>query len=188
MADRAAHGLGPDWVPGADGIPCRAAARVVVLDARDRVLLVRGHDAGAPERSWWVSVGGGIAAGETAREAAVRELFEETGVRADPADLAGPVLRRSSIFDFARVTCRQDEEFFLLRLDHADDAVGTAAREGWTELEADVLDELRWWAPDDLAAHAATGAEVFPIGLAAMLGEWLRGWDGVTRSVREGGA
>ena len=30
--------------------------------------------------------------------------------------------------------------------------------------------------------------EVFPIGLAAMLGEWLRGWDGVTRSVREGGA
>lgn len=181
-------GLGPDWVPGPDGIPRRDGARVVVLDAADRVLLVRGHDAGDPDRSWWFTVGGGIEAGESPREAAVRELYEETGVRADPAQLEGPVLRRSSIFDFVAVTCRQDEEYFLLRLDHADDALGTAAQSGWTELEANVLDELRWWRLEDLAAHADTGAEVFPLGLAGMLREWLTGWDGVTRSVREGGA
>ena len=48
-----------------------------------------------------------------------------------------------------------------------------------------MLDELRWWALDDLAAHAQAGAEIYPRGLVAMLREWLTGWDGVTRTVRE---
>ena len=72
--------LGPDWVPGPDGIPYRRAARVILLDDADRVLLVRGHDVDQPERSWWFTVGGGIDGGETPRQAAVRELREETGI------------------------------------------------------------------------------------------------------------
>lgn len=169
--------LGDDWVLGADGLRFRRAARVLLLDADDRLLLVRGHDVDQPERSWWFTVGGGIDPGESARAAAVRELREETGLVLGDGALVGPVLTRSAIFDFYAEHCRQDEEFFLARVDHALDPA-SIARDGWTEVELDVLDELRWWHLDDLAAETR---EVFPEGLADLVRPLLGGWDGVTR-------
>src|SRR5690606_28107491 len=68
------YGLGPDWVPGPDGVPFRRAARVILLDDADRLLLVRGHDAGETSRSWWFTVGGGLEPGEDVRAGALREL------------------------------------------------------------------------------------------------------------------
>ena len=169
--------LGADWVPGEDGLRFRRAARVLLLDAEDRLLLVRGHDVDQPERSWWFTVGGGIDAGESARQAAVREVREETGLLLDEAALVGPVLTRSALFDFYAEHCRQDEEFFLARVGEALDTA-TVARDGWTEVELDVLDELRWWRLDDLAAETR---EVFPEGLADLVRPLLGGWDGSVR-------
>ena len=168
--------LGPDWVPGPDGIPYRRAARVILLDEADRVLLVRGHDVDQPERSWWFTVGGGIDAGETARQAAVRELHEETGITVRPDDLVGPVYTRQALFDFYARWCRQDEEFFVARVHSA--GLPALSREQWTELEADVLDELRWWPVDELQS---VHIEVFPAGLPNLVRAVLPGWDGVTR-------
>lgn len=177
-----ATALGPDWVLGEDGLRFRRAARVLLLDAADRLLLVRGHDADQPERSWWFTVGGGIDPGESSLDAAVRELREETGLVLDPGALVGPVLTRTGIFDFYAERCRQDEEFYLARVDAAlgADALhpDALARDGWTEVELDLLDELRWWHLDDLAAEAR---EVFPEGLADLVRPLLQGWDGVTR-------
>ncbi|WP_448060663.1 NUDIX hydrolase [Cellulomonas hominis] len=171
-------GPGSDWTRGADGLLFRRAARVILLDPADRVLLVRGHDVDQPERSWWFTVGGGLDDGEDTRTAAVREVLEETGIVLDPAALVGPVLTRSAIFDFYAEHCRQDEELFLARLDH-EDAAGTGlSRAGWTSVELDVLDELRWW---DLDALAAEPGEVYPDGLAELVRALLPGWDGVTR-------
>lgn len=166
--------LGPDWRPGPDGLPYRRAARVLLLDEADRLLLVRGHDVDQPERSWWFTVGGGLEPGESPREGAVREVFEETGLRLDPATLHGPVLTRSAIFDFVAQRCRQDEEIFLARIP-GDAVLGT---DGWTELEVAVLDEMRWWTLDDLAD---VRIEVFPEGLADLVRPLLSGWDGITR-------
>ncbi len=172
------HGLGPDWVPGTDGLPFRRAARVILLDASDRVLLMRGHDVDVPSRTWWFTVGGGIDAGEDARSAAVRELREETGLELDVASLVGPVVTRSAVFDFFAVTCRQDEEIFLARLDGHGTHEDSLSRDGWTEVEQRILDELRWWRLDDLAGVTE---EVFPEGLADLVRGLLAGWDGVTR-------
>src|SRR5699024_5779123 len=94
-----ATNLGPGWTLGPDGLFCRRAARVLLLDDRDRLLLVRGHDVDDPGRTWWFTLGGGIDPGESAREAAVREVQEETGLRIAEGDLTGPVLTRSAIFD-----------------------------------------------------------------------------------------
>ncbi|MFH5823220.1 NUDIX hydrolase [Georgenia sp. AZ-5] len=176
------YGLGPEWEPGEDGVPFRRAARVILVDEDDRVLLVRGHDAGEVTRSWWFTVGGGLDAGEDVRDGAAREVYEETGLVVAPADLVGPVLTRSAIFDFARVTCRQDEEFFLARVSSAHDFSDV----GWTELERDVLDEMRWWGLDELEAAVESGAVVYPAPLPGLVRRLLRGgWDGTTPHLDE---
>jgi len=164
--------LGPDWILGEDGLRLRRAARVIVIDEAGRALLVRGHDADQPERSWWFTVGGGIGAGESHVEAALRELREETGLVLDAAGLEGPVLTRAGIFHFFAETCRQDEVFFLARV------AGAAAFDtaGWTEQEREVLDDLAWFTPAELREQPL---EVFPTVLPDLLERLADGWDGV---------
>ncbi len=164
--------LGPDWILGDDGLRRRRAARVIVIDAAGRALLVRGHDADQPERSWWFTVGGGIDAGESDVEAALRELREETGMVLDADSLEGPVLTRAGIFHFFAETCRQDEVFFVARV--ADGLAWDTA--GWTEQEREVLDDLAWMTPAELRAQPL---EVFPTVLPDVLERLARGWDGV---------
>ncbi|WP_125778184.1 NUDIX hydrolase [Antribacter gilvus] len=168
--------LGPDWVLGPDGLRSRRAARVILLDDAGRALLVRGHDADQPERSWWFTVGGGIDAGESEVEAALREVREEAGLLLAPDDLEGPVLTRTGIFDFFAETCRQDEVFFVARVPDGhepDDA-------GWTAVERDLLDEMRWMSAAELRAQPL---EVFPHCLADVVETLAGGWDGSVRHV-----
>lgn len=55
----------------------RIAARLIVLDADNRILLFRYIDADG--RSFWATPGGGVEAGETTDQAARREACEELG-------------------------------------------------------------------------------------------------------------
>lgn len=182
--DGLTYGLGPEWVPGADGIPFRRGARCLLLDDADRLLLVRGHDAGEVTRSWWFTVGGGLAPGEDPRVGAAREVREETGIDLDAARLVGPVLTRSAVFDFARVTCRQDEQFFLARVP----AGAVISTDSWSRLERDVLDELRWWDLDELAQAVAEGVTVYPGPLVEIVRGLLDGWDGTAVHLDEASA
>ncbi len=170
------HGLGPEWRRGDDGLLFREAARVILLDEDDRVLLIRGHDVDQPDRSWWFTVGGGIDDGEDPLSAAVREVREETGIVLEASDVVGPVFTRSAIFDFYAEHCRQDEVLYLARVPAT--AFDVIDRAGWTELELDVIDELRWWSLDDLEA---VQIEVFPDSLVHLVRGLLPAWDGVTR-------
>jgi len=54
------------------------------------------------------------------------------------------------------------------------------SRAGWTQVEVDTIDELRWW---DLDALAGVEEEVFPAQLPQLVRVLLDGWDGVTRDV-----
>ena len=56
----------------------RRAARVILLDPANRVLLMR-YDDGPPNGSHWSTPGGGLNTGEEYPAAALRELAEETG-------------------------------------------------------------------------------------------------------------
>jgi 8-oxo-dGTP pyrophosphatase MutT (NUDIX family) len=126
----------------------RTAARVLLLDAQDRLLLFRGFDTGAPDRgSWWFTPGGGLESGETHRDGAVRELFEETGLRCDPEALEGPVHEEETLFEFSSVRILQHSTFFVLRIDSHDVDVS-----GFQEVEVSSIVEHRWWTRDDLRA------------------------------------
>lgn len=71
----------------------RYTADVVLLAAGQVLLIERGWD---PHEGMWALPGGHVDPGETALEAAVRELVEETGVRVEPAGL-----REVGVYDAA---------------------------------------------------------------------------------------
>src|SRR5438034_11479070 len=80
--------------------PILLAARVIVCDPRDRVLLLGFRLDADPTRVLWVPPGGSVEDGETLLGAAVRELHEETGLLVDGRELEGPVAEcRRSIDD-----------------------------------------------------------------------------------------
>lgn len=90
------HLRGTRWKRGEYGL----VACVWVYDGKGNILLTRR----APEKSGagsWENSGGAVKAGETSLQGVVRELFEETGIRADPADfeLLGTERDRSTHFD-----------------------------------------------------------------------------------------
>lgn len=170
--------LGPDWRVAPDGLRERDAARVILLDDVGRALLVRGHDVDQPDRSWWFTLGGGIDPGESPVDAALREVREEAGLILTPADLTGPVLTRTGIFDFYAETCRQREVFYLARTSggHLPD------RSGWTDVERETLDDMAWLSAADLRAQSR---EVFPAQLPEILDELVSGWSGRARHLGE---
>jgi len=140
----------------------RSAARVLLLDARDRVLLLHGYDPGDPARgSWWFTPGGGLEPDEDPAAGAARELFEETGLRLDAANLAGPVYEQVVEFPFEGRKYRQSEGFYLARCEQWD--VDTS---GFTALELRSVDGHRWWSLDELRT---TSERIYPACLADLV-------------------
>lgn len=161
----------------------RTSARVVLLDEQDRVLLLRGHDPVLPEVAFWFTVGGGVEPGESLREAAVREVYEETGQRVDPATLRGPVWRRVAVFPFNGEIIRSEELFFVLR----------APRFEWRPADLDALErrtitDHRWCTQADIRALDAQDEAVYPYHLDELLAEAVSAAAGdtepVVRSIR----
>ncbi|WP_240136838.1 NUDIX hydrolase [Streptomyces sp. MUM 178J] len=143
----------------ASGGPLRKVARVVLLDPRDRILLLHGYEPGDPADSWWFTPGGGLEGDETREAAALRELAEETGIT--EVEL-GPVLwRRICSFPFDGRRWDQDEWYYLART-----AQTAASPRGLTELERRSMDGLRWWTSAELSAAHET---VYPTRLAGLL-------------------
>ena len=143
----------------------RQAGRVLLVDAAHRVLLVRGADPGRPGSRYWFTVGGGLDPGETVREAAIRELLEETGLTVLPTALGDPVRHDVTDFPYEGIWYRQRQEFFLLRVSSWEVPVAELRPD-----EEHAIHEHRWWSLDELAA---TAERVYPADLPALLRDVL---------------
>lgn len=155
----------------------RPSSRVVLTDSAGRVLLFQGFDPARPQEHFWFTVGGGVEDGEELRDAAVREAFEETGLKLSRESLIGPIWRRRAVFSFDGETFDAEEWFFYASVD-GDLAVDTS---GFNDVEESTISGYRWWTAEELESTEDT---VYPVQLAELLPELTADWDGRTRSVR----
>lgn len=126
----------------------RRAARVVLLDAEGRALLLQAIDpADRDKPAWWELPGGGIDGSETSEAAATRELYEETGITS--ARVGPCVWFRDTEFDFGGYHFVQHERIHVAWCDTAEVVRGTALE----ALEVLAFQGSRWWAMDELAAN-----------------------------------
>jgi TDG/mug DNA glycosylase family protein len=133
----------------------RLATRAVVLDSRDRTLLVQFVD--DEGQSWWATPGGGIAEGEDPEQTLRRELAEEAGLAG--FELGPELWTREHVFAWYGVVYRQVERIRLVRVE--------AHRPAPTvDLAREHIHEVRWWT---LAELRRTRQTLVPARLPGLL-------------------
>lgn len=136
----------------------RNVSRVVLMNSRQEVLLLRHADAlpADPNRpglvAYWGTPGGGVEDGESFAAAAVRELEEETGIAISEP---GPwIWTRERVLNDGDVLRRYHERYFLVRA-NVDGPFRDRSGEG--------ILEYRWWST---ASMRVTDEALLPAGIA----------------------
>ena len=150
--------------PSVDGyVTPKVAIGAIVGDAEQRILLVQRADSGL-----WLYPTGWADVGYSAAEVAVKEVFEETGIEAEPVRLSP---WSSTVFGSASRRCRSTRWSFTCR------PVGGS-------LKAHPLEsaDVGWFKEEALPAPLANDGDWVPHALSAIRGDtvetifdWPRG-------------
>lgn len=144
----------------------RPAARVVLLDADDRVLLIRAE---WDRQSRWFTPGGRIEPGESPEEAARRELLEETGVDGRMLRWEGLCWLRDWTWHWVAgdTWYASHEHFYVARLPVRGGDLTHPERLDHHALEEVLsIHEARWWSLEELRA---SGEPTSPVALPELL-------------------
>ena len=149
----------------------RPTARLLVIDDRQRLLLIRVHDTrpvheAFPDMSvYWNTPGGGVEPHETHQQAAQRELWEETGITTDQVDTCVWLHERILAGDKWRVVLQ--ERFFVV---YVPTSVISLAH--LLPYEQHAHKAYYWWTHQELVQSSES---FMPIGLAQLIQPLLNG-------------
>ena len=146
----------------------RPCGRVLLIDGQDRVLMLLVQMPEDEEPRLWITPGGMIAPGESFEQAALRELWEETGI--EGVALGPLVWTRRHEFRWGERLIDSDERIFLARVPGVDVEVAPRALE---PIEVEELRGHRWWSVPELIA--ARDQIFAPSRLAELLPPLLAG-------------
>jgi 8-oxo-dGTP pyrophosphatase MutT (NUDIX family) len=142
----------------------RTGGRLIMLDDDGRVLLIEEYiDDGSTH---WITPGGGVEDGEDIRAAALREAWEETGLRLSLPEDAPEVFTQRRRWSYDGVVYDQTDHFFAVQVPS-----GVAIAAAYvTPMEQQTVIGERWWTVDELRASG----DVFEPPEIAALVESLR--------------
>lgn len=129
----------------------RPTVRLLVLDDQGRILLLHIHDSrplheAFPEMTvYWNTPGGGVEENETHEQAAVRELWEETGI--EGVKLGPCVWRYERILQLDKGRIQLQECFFVVSVHKS-----TVSSLNMLPYEREVIRAYRWWTRQELLA------------------------------------
>ncbi|MGC0948867.1 NUDIX hydrolase [Pantoea agglomerans] len=133
----------------------RPSSRLIIVSPDNRVLLFRFcHKDGALRgKTYWVTPGGGLEKNESFEQAAIRELFEETGLI---RTLTGPQIASQNFTMMlpSGETVLAEERFFMIDANTVE-----LDRSGWSSNEQEVIRDYHWWTIEELI-H--TNETIFP--------------------------
>jgi 8-oxo-dGTP diphosphatase len=140
----------------------RPASRLLITDPDDRVLLFYfEHRTGAlAGQSYWATPGGGVEDGESFEAAAIRELWEETGIQV--TEVGAQIAQRRLVLQMLDGEyVNEDERYFRIRV-----ADTRLSKSGWSANEVACMTAHHWWSRTELEQ---TTEQVWPEDLLAML-------------------
>lgn len=136
----------------------RPSSRLIVISPENHVLLFNfyhKHDS-LNGKAYWATPGGGLEPNESYEQAALRELFEETGLT---RRTAGPQVasRTFPMMLPSGENVLAEERFFIINADKSD-----IDRSGWSNNEKEVICNHHWWSLEELRQ---TNEIIFPLDL-----------------------
>lgn len=151
----------------------RNTVRLLLFNDNNELLLMRveSFDIATPtgkrNERFWCTLGGQIESGESLHDAALRELYEEAGIKAHEVEL-GPVvwINELDLIIHGKPTSLY-QQFIVARTSQT-----TVCLDNATPEEQDVVKELRWFSLEQIKANNET---IFPTFLADYLPSIIAG-------------